>query len=991
VTETKNDQKSDQNSDRGTLYIVDGHAQFFRAYYAIRGGMSSSVTNEPTHMVYGFVSMLTKLLRERRPGFVALVIDAAGDDRTFRSAIYPEYKANRQPAPLDFQGQVERCLQFVRLLGLPVFAVEAVEADDVIATIARRVRREHPELRVRIVSRDKDLAQLVDERTSLFDPQTGTDVGPDELFETKGIRAAQVADMLALMGDASDNIPGVAGIGVKTAAQLVTTYGSLDGVLANLEKLTPKRREAIENGRASLELSRQLVALKDDCDVAVQLDALRVDLARADRTQLDVLLGQLGFGRLKSEVDSLLTSTVGDLPTDSGTSPPPSDRRGVPPSTPTRAGGSTRRRPPASELDDAPLFASLDDSADAGLPTVGSDRAAYRAGYACASTTAEIEAVVLAAREATKRGARLAFDTETDSLRTVTSQLCGVSLSWREGQGVYIPCRSPEQETHCDAATVVQLLKPLLEDASVPKVAHNAKFDLQVFRKAGIEVAGLVGDSMVASYVLDASRSSHGLDGLAQSQLDYTCIAFRDLVGSGTLQRTFDQVPLAHAVPYAAEDADIAGRLDRLLTDRLDQAGLGALYRTLEMPLVTVLADLEWNGILVDRTELDRQCDRLSALADGLRKQIVDLAPHPFNPDSPKQLAAVLFNQPDDALPGLGLRAGKRTQGGLSTGIEVLERLAVDPTVVSELPSQVIEYRKLRKLVGTYLEALKGSIEPTTGRIHASFHQTGTATGRLSSSDPNMQNIPIRTDVGREVRRAFIAPRGFELLSCDYSQIELRVLAHLAEDPAMIAAFEQSVDIHTAVAAEVHGIEPRLVTPEQRSGAKMVNFGIIYGITPWGLARRLGGGTSPARAKEIIDGYRARFRRIDGFLRECVSHAKEHGWVETMAGRRRAVPQVLSPNAAERALGERMAINSVVQGSAADIMKMAMVKIHGAIDKHVGSRMLLQIHDELVFEVPAESLAATQSWVVQQMESAASLKVPLTVESSHGINWFDAS
>lgn len=973
---------TDTSSDPGTLYIVDGHAQFFRAYYAIRGGMSSSVTNEPTHMVYGFVSMLAKLLRERRPGFVALVIDAAGDDRTFRSQIYPEYKANRQPAPLDFAGQVERCLQFVRLLGIPVYAVPAVEADDVIATIARRVRREHPQIRVRIVSRDKDLAQLVDERTSLFDPQAGTDVGPDELFESKGIRAGQVADMLALMGDASDNIPGVAGIGIKTAAQLITTYGSLDGLLSNLEQLTPKRREAIEQGRAALELSRRLVALKDDCDVQVDLDALRLDFSRAHRAPIDELLRELGFGRLKSEVDSLLTGSAVD--SSQATEPP---RTAAPP----RVAAVERRTKPTSDPVDAPLFADWAASEGEGVAPVTLDRAAYTAGYECLRTPQEIEDALRAAREAARLGARIAFDTETDSLRTVIARLCGVSLSWREGQGVYIPCRSPEAETHCDAETVGRLLKPFFEDASVPKVAHNAKFDLQVLRRSGIEVAGLVGDSMIASYVLDASRSHHGLDGLAQSQLNYTCIAFRDLVGSGTLQRTFDQVPLAQAAPYAAEDADIAGQLDRLLTSRLDAAGLGDLYRTMEMPIVSVLADLEWNGILVDKTELDRQCTQLAQLADELRARIMEIAPHPFNPDSPKQLSAVLFNQPSDPQPGLGLRSSKRTQGGLSTGIEVLEKLAADPSVTSDIPSHMIEYRKLRKLVGTYLEALKEAIEPTTGRIHASFHQTGTATGRLSSSDPNMQNIPIRTDVGREVRRAFVAPSGYELLSCDYSQIELRVLAHLSEDPAMIAAFEQSVDIHTAVAAEVHGTEPSRVTPDQRSGAKMVNFGIIYGITPWGLARRLGGGTTPARAKEIIDGYRARFSRIDGFLRECVSHAKQHGWVATMAGRRRAVPQVLSPNGAERALGERMAINSVVQGSAADIMKAAMVRIHCGIAQHPGTRMLLQIHDELVFEVPEAQLASVQSWVVQEMEAAVQLKVPLRVESSHGMNWFDAS
>ena len=401
---------------------------------------------------------------------------------------------------------------------------------------------------------------------------------------------------------------------------------------------------------------------------------------------------------------------------------------------------------------------------------------------------------------------------------------------------------------------------------------------------------------------------------------------------------------------------------------------------------------MEFNGILVDAPELEKQCLRLSATTEDFRNSIIALAPHAFNPDSPKQLAAVLFNSPNEQPPGLGLKPSKKVQGGPSTGIEVLERLAGDPTVESELPTQMIEYRRLKKLVGTYLEALRHAIQPTTGRIHASFHQTGTATGRLSSSDPNMQNIPIRTEVGRDIRRAFIAPPQYELLACDYSQIELRVLAHLANDPAMIAAFQAGIDIHTAVAAEVNGIDPAQVTDQQRSGAKMVNFGIIYGITPWGLARRLGAGTTPSRAREIIDGYRQRFSRIDAFLIQCVEEAKSHGFVTTLYGRRRAVPQVQSPNTSERSLGERMAINTVVQGTAADLIKIAMVNIQKELPSAFPNvRMLLQIHDELLFEVPKVDLSAVQPWIVKRMESAANLRVPLRVEFSHGVNWFDAS
>ena len=970
------------------FYVVDGHAQFFRAYYAIRGGMTSPTTNEPTHMVYGFVGMMMRLLREQRPTSLALVIDAAGDQRTFRSQIYAQYKANRTPPPLDFHGQVQRCLEFTKLLGVPVFAIEQVEADDVIATIARRVQREKSSMRMRIVSRDKDLSQLVDAQTTLFDPQTGIDLGPEQLFETKGVRADQVADMLALMGDTSDNIPGVAGIGPKTAAQLITTYGSIDGLLANLDALTPKRRDAIVAAQDTLALARKLVALKEDCQIDFSYDAARLDLNRANVPAILALLGVLGFGRLRGEVETLLTGKS-SIPAVDTRTPAQTTPRAITPAP------KVARRTSADDAADAPLFAALID-AEQSITTEGAAIAlshpVHSAEYTLARTAAEIQAVIVDARAASAKGMRIAFDTETDSLNKVVARLCGVSLSWRKGQGVYIPTRSPDPSTHCSTTEALDLLRSLFEDATVGKVAHNAKFDIQVLRRHGVVVRGLVGDSMVASYVVDATRMSHSLDSLAQSQLDYTCVPIKDLIGSGDFQRTFDQVPIALAAPYASEDADIALRLDQILTDRIDADGLGALYRNIEVPLIDVLAELEFNGILVDAPELEKQCLRLSATTEEFRNSIIALAPHAFNPDSPKQLAAVLFNAPTAQPPGLGLKASKKVQGGPSTGIEVLERLAGDPTVESELPTQMIEYRRLKKLVGTYLEALRHAIEPATGRIHASFHQTGTATGRLSSSDPNMQNIPIRTQVGRDIRRAFVAPPQYELLACDYSQIELRVLAHLANDPAMIAAFQAGIDIHTAVAAEVNGIDPSQVTDQQRSGAKMVNFGIIYGITPWGLARRLGAGTTPSRAREIIDGYRQRFSRIDAFLIQCVEEAKSQGFVTTLYGRRRAVPQVHSPNAGERSLGERMAINTVVQGTAADLIKIAMVNIHKELSSAFPNvRMLLQIHDELLFEVPAMDLSAAQPWIVKHMESAANLRVPLRVESSHGVNWFDAS
>ncbi|MEY4786203.1 MAG: polymerase, partial [Planctomycetota bacterium] len=631
------------------FYVVDGHAQFFRAYYAIRGGMTSPTTNEPTHMVYGYVGMMLRLLREQRPTSLALVIDAAGDQQTFRSQIYAQYKANRTPPPLDFHGQVQRCLEFTKLLGIPVFAIEQVEADDVIATIARRVQREKSSMRMRIVSRDKDLSQLVDAQTTLFDPQTGIDLGPEQLFETKGVRADQVADMLALMGDTSDNIPGVAGIGPKTAAQLITTYGSIDGLLANLDALTPKRRDAIVAAQDTLALARKLVALKEDCQIDFSYDAARLDLNRANVPAILALLGVLGFGRLRGEVETLLTgkssTPVMDTRTPAQTTP-----RAITPAP------KVARRTSADDAADAPLFAALID-AEQSITTEGAAIAlthpVHSAEYTLARTAAEIQAVIADARAASAKGMRIAFDTETDSLNKVIARLCGVSLSWRKGQGVYIPTRSPDPSSHCSTTEALDLLRSLFEDATVGKVAHNAKFDIQVLRRHGVVVRGLVGDSMVASYVVDSTRMSHSLDSLAQSQLEYTCVPIKDLIGSGDFQRTFDQVPIALAAPYAAEDADVALRLDRILTDRIDGDGLGALYRDIEVPLIDVLAELEFNGILVDAPELEKQCLRLSATTEEFRNSIIALAPHAFNPDSPKQLAAVLFNAPTAQPPGL--------------------------------------------------------------------------------------------------------------------------------------------------------------------------------------------------------------------------------------------------------------------------------------------------------------------------------------------------
>jgi DNA polymerase-1 len=980
-----------------TLYLVDGHAQFFRAYHAIRPGMKSPVTNEPTNMTFGFLGMILKVLRHDRPEFLAVVIDASGDQGTFRSQIYPEYKAHRKPPPEDMDPQVDRCVALLGQMGIPVLAMEGVEADDTIATVVRRMRAAHPDLDIRIVSRDKDLGQLVDAKTRLFDPQSDVTLGVEELFESKGVRPEQVVDMLALMGDPVDNVPGVKGIGIKTAAKLITEFGSLDGLLANLDKVKGKTGEAIAAQQGILPLSRKLVALKDDVDVPFDLADAAVDPAKADAAVLLDVVHQLGFNRHQSDLKAWLGKHApagGPKPAADGASGAGGGLFGAPDAGPAAKPARTK----AAEPEEFGLFNQPpEDAGPAAVRDGLASQAFARGDYRLLRTAAELQAFVDAARAACAgaplraAGPRLAFDTETTSLAPVSAKLCGVSLAYEPGKAVYVPIRSPEPETHLDESAALAILRPLLEDPAVPKTAHNAKFDLVALRAAGVRVRGLAGDSMVASYVVDATRGTHRMDALAEAVLNHRCIPITDLIGSGTHQRTFDQAPLALAGPYAAEDADVALRLAAALEAQVDAMGLGELYRTTEVPLVEVLAELEFNGIRVDPDELERQRRALEVRIGDLRAEIERAAPRPFNLDSPKQLAEVLFNAPDAANPGLGLKIVKKTKTGASTDVEVLEKLAQDPAVETPIPGQILEYRQLTKLVGTYLVALREAIDPTTGRIHASFHQTVTATGRLSSSDPNLQNIPIRTDVGRAIRRAFVADPGNVLLAADYSQIELRVLAHLSQDPNLIAAFEAGTDIHRAVAAEVCGVPVDQVTDEQRSAAKMVNFGIVYGITPYGLARRLGGGTSTSRAKQIIDEYKLRFARIDAFLQACVERARADGYVATILGRRRPVPQIHSRNPAERALGERIAINTVVQGSAADLIKLAMLHVHAGMPAAVpGARMLLQIHDELVFEVPAPQAAALDAFVRGAMEHAMALRVPLVVGSAWGPTWADA-
>ncbi|MFG0273560.1 MAG: DNA polymerase I [Phycisphaerales bacterium] len=959
-----------------TLYIIDGHAQFFRAFHAIRSAMTSPVTKEPTNATFGFVGLILKLLKEDRPDYLVTVIDVSGDRETFRSEIYPEYKAHREKPPESFGPQVERCVSLLEAVGVPVLGEAGVEADDVIATLVERHKGD-ADLKIRIISKDKDLQQLLEPgRVEMYDAHTGEVIDVDRLLEKKGVAPSQVVDMLALMGDTVDNVPGVPGVGEKTAAKLIGEYGSLDALMARADEIKGKRGEALRAAKDLLPLSRTLVTLKRDVDVELDFD--RAKVAGFDLPALAPILQQLGFNRYQEELKSLLGErgeTVADAPAETPAAP---EGFG------SRAGGGFD--------EEGGLFAGLSE----GEPAA---RRAAQGEYRCVRTKRELDALVKELRAAPI----IAVDTETTGLDPMRAALCGLSFATEPGAGAYVPVRSPEPESHLDAKTVLAALKPVLEDPARPKTGHNLKYDMLVLRRAGVELRGVAFDGMVASYLVDPSRSSHAMDPLALALLGRTTISITELIGTGKKQKTFDTVPLEQAAEYAAEDADVSLQLCRVLEKPIDEMGLRSLMDEVETPLVEVLAELQWNGIEVDAAELDRQAERLQARITELRAEVLEEAGRDFNPDSPKQLAEVLFNKPEAETPGLGVKPRKKTKTGYSTDVEVLEALAADPDVTTRIPELILEHRSLTKLVGTYLVALKEAIHPETGRIHASFNQTVAATGRLSSSDPNLQNIPIRTEVGREIRRAFVAPAGRVLIGADYSQIELRLLAHLSQDDALIKAFQAGEDIHRAVAAQIHGVKPSAVTDEQRSGAKMVNFGIVYGVTPFGLARRLGIGNDDAAA--IIDGYKRRFAGISTFLAECVAKAEADGYVETMLGRRRPIPQIASRHPNERSLGERMAINSVVQGSAADLIKLAMVDLHVRLSEHAGHlrkakgmkekpeiagvRMLLQIHDELVFEAPREQAEETLALVKSRMEGAMDLLVPLVVEARASLDWFE--
>lgn len=916
-----------------TLYIIDGHAQLYRAYYAPFRNLTSPA-GEPTRATYVFCQMLLNLVRDRKPDYLLMVLDA-DESKLHRRQIYPAYKANREPPPEDLLPQEQRIVSILQAARVPLFQQEGFEADDIIATLVRRLAGE--ELDIFVVSRDKDLDQLLGPNVALYDPMRDEVVTAERLPELKGWTPEQAIDAQILTGDDTDNVPGVPGIGPKTAAKLLQKYGSAAAVVAHADELTPKQRDSVLAFAPQMELTRQLVTLCDDVPLELNLDEAACD--RFDWAALRAIFAELGFRRLLEQVPGGADGAAGAAPASAVPAPVPSEAEDA------ACRATSLREPPGG---DYRLIGTPD---------------------ALAEVVAEL-----------MRQPEFAVDTETTGVSPIDCELVGVSLAWEVGRACYVPVRSIYGNA-LPLDLVRTRLGPILADAHKRKVGHNLKYDLNVLRNAGLPVAGPLFDTMIAAFVVDPTRASYSLDSLALACFGYKKIPTTDLIGKGRQQLQMDQVPTEHVAQYAAEDADYTWRLRQHLEPQLAPLGVAHLFHDLEMPLVAVLADMESHGIALD-VELLREIGRqMAARASAIEDEVHRLVGTRFNLDSPKQLAEVLFDR-------LGFRVVRRTKTTRSTDADTLAVLQGETQ--HPIFPLLLEYRELQKLRGTYVDALPAALSRRTGRIHTSFHQTGAVTGRLSSSEPNLQNIPIRTEAGRQIRRALVPRSAAELLIvADYSQVELRVLAHFCEDPALIRAFADDQDIHAFVAAQVNGVPLSDVTKEMRSRAKAVNFGIIYGQTAFGLAQATG--MSRTEAQAFIDAYFARYPRIREFIERCIADARRAGLVRTIMGRRRPIDNINSQNAAVRAQAERFAVNTVIQGSAAELIKTAMIQLHQRISaERLPLRMLLQVHDELVCEAPRGEAACMADILRAVMTSAMQLRVPLKVDVACGENWLDA-
>lgn len=924
----------DSHQQRPPLVLVDGSSYLYRAYHAL-----PPLTNSkglPTGAVKGVISMLRRLIKDYPDSPVAVVFDAKG--KTFRDELFEEYKANRPPMPDDLRPQVQPILDIVEAMGLPLFVVEGVEADDVIGTLARQASEmARP---VVISTGDKDMAQLVNAHVSLVNTMTGSYLDVEGVREKYGFGPERMIDYLALMGDKVDNIPGVPGVGEKTALALVQGLGGLDDIYQNLEAVrdldfrgAKKMPEKLQEHQEIAFLSYQLATIKTDVPLSFTPESIHQ--AQPDEQRLRELFVDLEFKGWVAE----LTPGQGEVASSGAEQGPDTDIKGV----------GVTAEPVRLEMN-------------------------------CITITDEL---VFAQWMQKLAGAELfAFDTETTSLNAMTAHIVGVSFAVEPGEAAYVPCGhdymgAPEQ---LPLDWVLEKLKPMLEDPAKAKVGQNLKYDRSVLLNHGIELRGIAFDTMLESYVLNSTGTRHNLDDLARKYLDHTTIQYEDIAGKGAKQLTFNQIKVEEAAPYAAEDADLALRLHQQLWPELAQSDpLKQVFEKIEMPLLPVLSRIERHGALVDAKLLGQQSLELGQRMVELERKAFELAGEEFNLGSPKQLGTILFEK--QQLPVIK----KTPTGAPSTAEEVLQELALD----YPLPKVLMEYRGLAKLKSTYTDKLPQMINPATGRIHTSYHQAVAATGRLSSSEPNLQNIPIRTDEGRRIRQAFIAPAGYKVVAADYSQIELRIMAHLSEDAGLLRAFEQGLDVHRATAAEVFGVALDAVSPEMRRSAKAINFGLIYGMSAFGLAKQLHLGRN--EAQQYIDRYFERYPGVQRYMNDIRALAHEQGYVETLMGRRLYLPEINARNKNLQMAAERTAINAPMQGTAADIIKIAMIQVDEWLAKQqLDARIIMQVHDELVLEVAETELEPVIDGLVTRMSAAAQLRIPLLVEAGIGDNWDQA-
>ena len=889
---------------RKTFYLVDGSSYIFRAFFGVR--QLSTSKGFPTNALYGFINMLQKVIREEKPDYLVVAFDSP--DKTFRHKIYPDYKANREAPPEELAKQFPYFEPLVQAYGLSSVRRPGFEADDIIGTLAKKGTQE--ELEVVIVSGDKDMMQLISPNVYMLDTMKNKKFMDKEVVEKFGVQADKVVEVMGLMGDSSDHIPGVAGIGPKIAAELIQKFGSIESLYKQINEVEKKKvKEKLEHDKENAFMSRELVSIDTEMDLEFNSDLMKP--GKIDSAKLKKMFEEFEFVSFLEGMQGEVTNSL--------------------------------------KID--------------------------RSGYKTILTEKSFNDLI----KSLVKKKSFVFDVETTNKRPVWARMVGISFSFEEGNACYLPLvhrylGSPDQ---LELKTVCEKLKPIFEDKRIKKCGHNIKYDLIVMANEGIALDGVDFDTMIASYLLNPSSRGHGLDALTMEYFGHKNLTYKEMVGAGNREIGFDEVEVNRATEYAAEDSDMTWRLKGKLQPQLKDSTL-KLYKEIELPLLEVLAEIELNGVYVDRKHLTELSSKIDKQLLRLEKDIYVLADEEFNINSPKQLSVILFEK-------LKLPVIKKTKTGYSTDVSVLELLVAE----HKLPKQILSYRQLAKLKSTYVDALPGEIFKNTGRVHTSFNQTVAATGRLSSSKPNLQNIPIRSDMGKEIRKAFTAEGDNMLLSADYSQIELRLLAHLSKDRALKDAFDKGEDIHARTAADIFGSSLDKVDENSRRMAKAVNFGIIYGLSAFGLSRQLN--ISRKDAKDFIDQYFLLYSKVRGFMDNTIAEARECGYTLTMFNRRRYLPDLKSDNRQIRESAERVAINSPIQGSAADLIKVAMIRLSRNLKKmKLNSKMILQVHDELVFECPVREKKEIESLVRKEMEGACTLSVPLVVDIGWGKNWNEA-